>query len=204
MIEKISWFKNQSIYRYVRQQAEKNKFFKYLEISATFLLITIFLITAIAPTASAISKLLGEIKSKEITTKLMTQKLDNIALATTNYSQAQEQQQFQLLESSYPSKPEFYQVASNFSSISRQTGVSINQLKYAISNKTNKSDDYFYGVNLLINGSYSAFLDTINRFAQSRRLTNINSITFKQSEKGFNLSISTDLNYLPANYNNEK
>jgi hypothetical protein len=51
MIEKTSWFKNQSIYQYIRQQAENKKLIKYLEIGGTFSLITIFLVTAIAPTA---------------------------------------------------------------------------------------------------------------------------------------------------------
>jgi hypothetical protein len=151
MIEQTNWFKVQSLYRYVRQQSENKKTFKYFEIGATFLLITIFLVTAIAPTASAISKLLGEIKSKEITTKSMKQKIINIVAAQDSYAQAQEQ--YQLIESSYPSKPEFYQAASTFSSISRLSNTSMKQIKYDLSDKNETSS---YGVNLAIDGSYES------------------------------------------------
>jgi len=196
MIEKTSWFKNQSIYRYVRQQAENKKLFKYLEVGATFLLITIFLTTAIAPTASAISKLLGELKSKETTTRSMKQKISNIVVAQDNYSQAQEQ--FQILESSYPSNPEFYQTASTFSSISRQSNTSIKQIKYSLSNN---QKDLSYGVNLIINGSYQDFLSLINQVNQGRRLIDIDSIIISQTKDGLNLSMLTNLLYLPLNSN---
>jgi Tfp pilus assembly protein PilO len=194
MIEKTSWFKTQSLYQYIRQQSENRKIFKYLEVASTFILITIFLVAAIAPTASAISKLIGEIKSKEITSKSMKQKISNIIVAQENYSQAQEQ--FQVLESSYPSNPEFYQAASIFSSISRQSNTSIKQLKYNLS--TNQKD-LSYGVNLIINGSYQDFLNLINQVGQGRRLIDIDSITINQSDNNLSLNLSTNLVYLPNN-----
>jgi Tfp pilus assembly protein PilO len=194
MIEKTSWFKTQSLYQYIRQQSEDRKIFKYLEVASTFLLITIFLLVAIAPTASAISKLIGEIKSKEITTKSMKQKISNVVAAQENYSQAQEQ--FQILESSYPSNPEFYQAASTFSSISRRSNTSIKQLKYDLSNN---QEDLSYGVNLVIDGSYQDFLNLINQVSQGRRLIDINSITINQSDNNLNLNLSTNLVYLPNN-----
>jgi Tfp pilus assembly protein PilO len=194
MIEKTSWFKTQSLYQYIRQQSENRKIFKYLEVGSTFLLITIFLITAIAPTASAISQLIGEIKSKEITTKSMKQKISNVVAAQENYSQAQEQ--FQILESSYPSNPEFYQAASTFSSISRQSNASIKQLKYDLSNN---QEDLSYGVNLVIDGSYQDFLNLINQVSQGRRLIDIDSITINQSDNNLSLNLSTNLVYLPNN-----
>jgi Tfp pilus assembly protein PilO len=202
MIEKTSWFKNQSIYRYVRQQAENKKFFKYLEVSATFLLITVFLTTAIAPTASAISKLLGEIKSKEITTKSMKQKIINVVSAQNNYAQAQEK--FKILESSYPSSPEFYLTASNLSSLTRNSGVSIDQLKYNLSNNKNTDQKkYSYDVNLLLNGLYPGFLNTINNIVYGRRLIDVNSITINQTADKLSLDLSTNLPYLPLTKNNE-
>jgi hypothetical protein len=196
MIEKTSWFKNQSIYRYVREQAENKKLFKYLEVGATFLLITIFLTTAIAPTASAISQLLGDLKLKETTTRSMKQKISNVVVAQENYSQAQEQ--FQILESSYPSNPKFYQTASTFSSISRQSNTPIKQLKY---NLSNNQKDLSYGVNLIVDGSYQNFLNLINQVSQGRRLVDIDSITISQAKGGLNLNMSTNLLYLPSTSN---
>jgi Tfp pilus assembly protein PilO len=193
MIEKTSWFKTQSLYQYIRQQSENRKIFKYLEIASTFLLITIFLVAAIAPTASAISKLIGEIKSKEVTTRSMRQKISNVVAAQENYSQAQEQ--FQILESSYPSNPEFYQTASTLSSISRQSNSSIKQLKYSLSNN---QEDLSYGVSLILDGSYQDFLSLINQVSQGRRLIDIDSITISQSDNNLNLNLSTNLVYLPT------
>lgn len=196
MIKEDSWFKNQSLYRYVRQQAENKKFINYLEIGATFLLITIFLITAITPTASAISKLLGEIKSKEITSNAMRLKLVNLVDAQSNFSLLQEK--FMTLESSYPSSQRFYQAASAFSSISRQSGTTIKQIKYnTSSNEDPKNSSSFYNVSLTLNGSYSAFLDMINQIDQGRRLVDIDSISINQTDKGLNLNLSTKLFYSP-------
>lgn len=195
MIEKTSWFKNQSIYQYIRQQAENKKMFKYLEVGGTFLLVTIFLVTAIAPTASAISKLLGEIKSKEASTRAMKLKLVNIISAQDDYAKAQEK--FLVLESSYPSNPEFYNAASTFSSITKQSGSSIKQLKYDLTKNQSDSDTISYNVDLVMSGSYPQLLDTINRISNSRRLININSINFNQTNKSLNLLLSTKLVYSP-------
>lgn len=195
MIEKTSWFKNQSIYQYIRQQAENKKFIKYIEIGATFSLITIFLVTAIAPTASAISKLLGEIKSKEATTNAMRLKLINIVSAQDDYAQAQEK--FRILESSYPSNPEFYNAALTFSSITKESETTIKQLKYDLTNDQTDPSIFSYDTHLIVNGSYSGLLDTINQISNSRRLIDINSIIFSQTASGLSLNLSTKLVYSP-------
>lgn len=88
MIEKTTWFQLQPLYHYLRQQSEKQKFLKQLEIGATFSLVAIFLFTAITPTAKAIFSLIGEIKSKELTTASMKSKIINILEAQSNYSTA--------------------------------------------------------------------------------------------------------------------
>lgn len=194
MIEQNSWFKTQSLYQYVRQQAENQKILKYLEVGATFLLITIFLATAIAPTASAISQLLGEIKSKEITTRSMKQKIINVVSAQTNYAQAQEE--FQILESSYPSMPEFYQTALIFSSISKETNTPIKELRYDL---TSSQKNISYNVDITAVGSYQNFLDMINQINQGRRLMDINTVTMNQLNNSLNLSLSANLVYLPNN-----
>ena len=77
MIEKKTWFQIQPLYQHVRRQAENKKTVKYVEIGTTFSLIAVFLFAAIAPTASAISKLIGEIKAKELTVKEMKTKINN-------------------------------------------------------------------------------------------------------------------------------
>lgn len=199
MIEKTNWFKNQSIYRYIRQQAENRKTMQYLEVGGTFLLITIFLTTAIAPTASAISKLFGEIKSKEITTIAMKQKISSIVLAQDDFAQAQEK--FSILESSYPSKPEFYKAASTFSSLSKQSDTSIGQINYNLNNDIKEQKIQSYNIDLSIYGSYTKMLDMIKRIQNGRRLIDIDSISFSKKDKGLILNLSTNLVYSPISSN---
>jgi len=202
MIEKTSWFKNQSIYQYLRQQSENRKIMQSLEIGGTFVLITIFLITAIAPTASAISKLLGEIKSKELTTISMKQKIANVVLAQDDFAQAQEKNS--ILESCYPSKPEFYKSASTFSSISKQSNTYINQIKYNLSDDSEKQNVHSYDIDLNISGSYPDMLNMIRMISNDRRLIDINSVTFNQTNKGLILNLSTTLVYSPISSNEQK
>lgn len=199
MIEKTNWFKNQSIYQYIRQQSENRKVMQYLEVGATFTLITIFLITAIAPTASAISKLLGEIKSKETTSIVMKQKIANVVLAQDDFAKAQEK--FSILESSYPSKPEFYKAASTFSSLSKQSNTYIKQIRYNLDDDQKKQDIQSYGVNLTIGGSYQGILTMIEMIRQDRRLIDIDSIVFNQTSKDLTLNLSTRLVYSPISSN---
>lgn len=144
MIEKTNWFQLQPLYKHLRQQAENKKSYKYLEIGATFSLIAIFLFTAIAPTASAISKLVGEIKSKQILEKKLKAKINSIILAQENYSSMQEDSLYQVLESSFPSRPRYYQSVLALSSNSQNSSSNINQLTFILdktdSQKLNKDD----------------------------------------------------------------
>jgi len=199
MIEKTNWFINQSIYQYIRQQAENRKVMQYLEIGGTFALITIFLIAAITPTASAISKLLGDIKSKELTTISMKQKIANVVLAQDDFAQVQEK--FSILESSYPSNPEFYKAASTFSSISRQSNTYIKQVRYNLDNNSKKQNIHSYDVDLNISGSYPEMLDMVKRIEGGRRLINISSVGFTKNDKGITLNVSTNLVYSPISSN---
>lgn len=199
MIEKTNWFKSQSIYQYIRQQSENRKVMQYLEVGATFTLITIFLITAIAPTASAISKLFGEIKSKEITSISMKQKIANVVLAQNDFAQAQEK--YLILESSYPSRPEFYKAASTLSSISKQTNTNINQIRYNLSDNKDKQNIQSYDIDFTISGPYQNMLAMINKIREGRRLININSINFTQTSKELLLNMSTSLVYSPISSN---
>jgi Tfp pilus assembly protein PilO len=207
MIEKTNWFQLQPLYQYLRQQAENKKFLKYLEIGATFSLVAIFLLTAIAPTASAISSLLGEIKSKELTTNSMKQKILNILTAQENYSAVQEK--YQVLESSYPTSQEFYNSASSFSSISKESSTSLKQIKFDLTDdKLKQSTNYSFGVNLTADGSYASIMEMIKKVTQGRRLVDIKSIKISQnndnnsnSSNNLDLNLSTSLFYSPINLN---
>jgi len=207
MIEKKTWFQIQPRYQHVRCQAENKKTVKYVEIGTTFSLIAVFLFAAIAPTASAISKLIGEIKAKELTVKEMKTKINNLVQAQENYAAFQEK--YQVLESSYPSSQEFYQSASNFSAITRESSSIIRSMNFNLSEHetTFDSKNPSYIVSMLIDGNYYSILQTIKKITESRRLMDINSIQVKTPENNqpntVVLNISTGLFYLPV-YSNEK
>jgi hypothetical protein len=207
MIEKTSWFQLQPLYRYIRQQAENKKFYKYLEIGATFSLVAIFLFTAITPTAMAISKLIGEIKSKEITTKNMKNKIASIIQAQENYSLIQEK--YDTLESSYPSSQKFFKSASTYTAISKESNTELNNLGFSLSESTSEklNSQNSFIVSFTVSGQYSSLLDVIKKVTNNRRLTEIKSIQISPSggKEGsgdsLNLNISTGLFYLPISSN---
>ena len=218
MIEKTSWFQLQPLYRHLRQQAENKKSYKYLEIGATFSLIAIFLFTAITPTATAISKLVGEIKSKQVLEKKLKSKINSIILAQDNYSLMQENSEYQTLESSFPSRPRYYQSALAFSSSSQNSNTTLSQLSFDTqktdSTNTNPDDSKkLFGVNVSAQGEYRSSLEFVNKILNNRRLTDIESISMGQidqektssaSSTFININLSTSLFYLPTIPNEQK
>lgn len=218
MIEKTSWFQLQPLYQYLRKQAENKKSYKYLEIGATFSLIAIFLFTAITPTATAISKLVGEIKSKQILEKKLKAKINSVIMAQENYSLMQENSRYQILESSFPSRPRYYQSALAFSSSSVNSDTNLYQLSFDLKNKgsSNKTKDdskQLFGIDISTQGSYQSSLEMINNIAKNRRLTDIESIQLGQIDKKdksssnsayINMNLSTSLFYLPTISNEQK
>lgn len=217
MIEKTSWFQLQPLYRHLRQQAENKKTYKYVEIGATFFLIAIFLSTAIAPTAKAISTLLGEIKSKEILEKKLKNKIDSIILAQTNYSLMQEESRYQILESSFPSRPRYYDSAVVFSSAATQSNNQLDQLSFKVDpneSLDSKPQNPSFSLNSSTQSEYRSLLDMINKIKDNRRLVDIESLQINQIDKKekssssssslINLSLSTNLFFLPTILNEQK
>lgn len=218
MIEKTTWFQLQPLYQHLREQSENKKYYRYLEIGATFFLIAIFLFTAIAPTATAISKLIGEIKSKQVLEKKLKSKINSIILSQDNYSLMQENSKYQVLESSFPSRPRYYQSALAFSSSSQLSNTSLNQLSFdpkKVDSLTAISDNpkKLFGINVSTQGEYRSSLEMINNIANNRRLTDIETIQLSQLEKKeksssssayINMNLSTSLFYLPTIPNEQK
>jgi len=207
MIQKTTWFQLRPLYQFLRQQADNKKFLKYLEIGATFSLVALFLFLAIKPTAQAISTLIGEINSKELNIKNMKNKIQNVLLAQESFAQVQER--YSILDSSFPSQEKFYQVATNFSSISKQSSIVSPQIGFNLNQSSDKKADLTagksYEVKFTGSGGFSSIMDVIEKVTNSRRLVDVKSIQivrddFKTSSAsgGINFSISSDLFYLPT------
>ena len=203
-MENKSWFQLQSLYKYLRVQADNKKFLSYLEISATFLLIIIFLVFAVFPTVITISKLLGDIKTKEATITQMNTKISNVLTAQENYANVQDK--YSLIESSFPSNPSYYQSASSLSSSLTDNSVKVVRLSFDINNDPNlilknTSKDKTYSLSINGVGQYSDILKMVKQFLNNRRLIDLNKIQISKSNDvnnpNLNVNLVSDLHYLP-------
>lgn len=212
MIEKNSLNQIRPLYQYLRKQAENKKATKYLEITATFTLIAIFLFLAIQPTALAISSLLGEIKSKEIASQKMKLKINSVIQAQDSFSQAQEK--YSTLDSGFPSNPHFYQAAVNFSTLAQESSLDVKQIDFSLPNEDEKDDDKSltksFQINFSSSGQYQSALSFIKGVINNRRLIDISSIRFSrpsddsdtgQNSNLVNLTIESNLFYSPIETN---
>jgi hypothetical protein len=196
MIQINTYNQLQRIYKFLREQREKQKFYKYTEISATFFLVCILLIFAIRPSVSAITGLIGEIKSKEEMSVKMTTKIKSIINAQESYSQIQEK--YPIIESSLPDNPNFYQASVSLSSVSRQSNVALNQLSINLKDDNKKEtlkNIGTYGMTMNGKGDFSSIVNYIDGVLKSRRLIDLNGLQLSTDEKNKNPSAG-DINIL--------
>ncbi len=205
MINTKNWFQLRPMYSYIRKQAENQKFLKYLEVGGTFTLIAIFLFFAILPTMTTVFSLLGDIKSKEIYIKKVNAKISTIIKAQSTYAQVQEN--FSLVEDSFPSQPRYHNGASNLATLFRDSFLDINQINFSLNDKSRESKDNSFGsyqVNISGEGQYSDILNITKNMLNNRRLINASNIQINQLEADKNktgsnkvkINISNDLYYL--------
>jgi len=170
------------LYEYLKKQQENYRFNRAVEISATFVLISFFLIFAIRPTVLTISSLWGDIQSKRILKTQMETQIDNIVKAQDLFSQVQGS--YQIINDSLPDRPEFSQAASQIQQTGLNSGLDINSFAYDIPSDNKNSIAPFvkdYQVSLNLTGSFSAVTKTISDLLMNRRLTNISSINIGPS-----------------------
>jgi len=166
------------LYEYLKKQQENYRFVRTVEISATFVLISFFLIFAIRPTVLTISSLWGDIQSKQLLKKQLEVKIDNIVKAQDLFSQVQER--YQVVDSSLPDRPGFSEVAQQIQQTGANSGLDINSFDYNIQNDSQKSSSpnlKSYQVPVNLNGSFSAVAKLISDLLQNRRLIDISSIS---------------------------
>ena len=213
MKQKDTLEKIRPLYQYLQKQAENKKAAKYMELSGTFVFITIFLFFAIKPTALAISSLVGEIKSKELANQKMKNRIESIIQAQESFSLAQEK--YSVLESGFPSDPNFYQIAVNFSTLAKTYSLKINQLDFNLSDndqqKDNTSKIKSFRIVFSSTGDYQSVISFVKELLNNRRLVNISSIKISQSKDKdipidsnlINISLDAEIPYAPIE-DNEK
>lgn len=191
------------LFNYLGKQKENEKFFRSIEIGATFLLISFFLFFAIRPTAIAISTLLGDINSKQLMTKQLKTKINNVIMAQDAFSQVQAQ--YQIVNSSLPDKPEFYLAANQIAASLNNVGLAPESIQFALSDKTAKglpADVKSFDVNIPVNTDFIHSQNVIYQLSKNRRIISIPSFTISNvadainpASKSTKLSISTAFYY---------
>lgn len=183
---------------YLSKQRENNKFIKYVEISATFLLISFFTFFAIKPTLLTISKLVGDIKAKEILVKELKAKINNVIISQDLFSQVQEK--YALVEASLPSSPRFYQATSQIVGLTEKNQVYLDKINYSI------SDSNFYSTSISTSSSFLSATSLLSGLLQNKRLFQIDQISFSLEKdtgsKTININLPLKIYYWPKNVQN--
>ena len=165
---------------FLKKQQENKKFISTLEISVTFLLVAFFLFFAIKPTVLTIASLVGDIKAKEITNTQMKAKIDNLMKAQESYTSVEGR--FQIIESSLPSRPGFYESFDQIKETLANAGTVYSAGSFDLSkiDEKNNTDPNVknYSVSLTVKTPFQNSLNTVADLLSNRRILNISSVTF--------------------------
>jgi len=188
------------LFDYIKKRQENRKLRKTLELAATFILISFFLFFAIKPTALTIATLIGDIKSKELLSREMRNKITKVILAQDLFSQVQER--YSLVDSCLPALPRFSQATAQLDGLLTQNQLETNKLDFLI------SDAKYFSTTVSTTSSFTSGINLIASFLQNRRLLEIPRVSFSTDRESlpnrqvtFNLPINV---YYWKNLINEK
>lgn len=177
--------KVQPLFEYVKKQQENRKFTESIELGATFLLVSFFLLFAIKPTVIIISSLIGENKAKEILSKQMRSKINNVIQAQDNFSKIQER--YQIIESSLPDFPKFSNAVSQIEAAAQQSSVNTDKIIFNLTNQEqdkNNPDLNSYSISFDSRSQFLPIINFLNKLQKNRRLMDITKINFNNSREG--------------------
>ena len=206
MIQFNIFSKSQPLFDYLKKKREDRRFNQSVELSATFCLISFFLIFAIKPTAFTISALIGEIKAKEaLSHNQMRPRINSIIQAQENFAHIQ--QDYHIIDSSLPDSPRYSQAAAQILVAGQQNQISFPKISFSVGQKKDQKEQSatspnMKNYNITIN-SQAQFTSTSNflrRLLGNRRLIDINKISLTRSQEDqspshLNISFSADFPY---------
>jgi hypothetical protein len=182
-------FHTQSLFTYLEKQKKNQKFVRSIEMSASFILITFFLVFAIRPTAYTISSLLGEIKAKEILSKQkLKPKIQNIIEAQQNFALIQ--QDYYLINASLPDSASYSHLATQVLGSGNQSQVLFPEINFNLkqsdrqkaSSPLSKNLSY-YQTDLNQSTRFSSAISLLTQLLNNRRLFEIEKITLSLEDK---------------------
>lgn len=193
-----SFSKISPLFSYLSKQRENKKFIRSLEIGGTFILISFFTFFAIKPTFLTISKLVGDIKAKEILVKEFKAKINDVIISQDLFSEVQEK--YSLVESSLPINPRFHQAASQIVGLTEKNQIYLNKINYSI-----KESNYF-STSISTSSSFLSATSLLSELLQNRRLFQIDQISFSLEKdtlsKMININVPLKIYYWPKNVQN--
>lgn len=181
-LEKATISRIRPMFEYLSKQQENQRFTRSIEIAATFILISFFMIFAIRPTALTISALVGDIKSKEIQSHNMKSKISNIIQAQDLFSQVQER--YQIVESSFPDKPRYAHITTQFQQTALNQQFELDRLSFNLSGK--EGEDVF-SISVNSPANFRQAVSFVDELLKNRRLIEINNyylVTSRNEERG--------------------
>ena len=200
MIHISNFSKTKPLFNYLRKKRENKKFIKSIEVSATFLLISFFLLFAIKPTAFTITALIGEIKAKETLSKhKMRPKINKIIQAQDSFAAVQ--QDYHIVESSLPDTPSYSHAAAQLLSAGQLSQIPINKINFSFKQKDKKAKSSTtpnitaYDISLTSETKFTSALSLITRILANRRLVDFTKISFSRSNKDELDSSNVNLNF---------
>lgn len=182
------------MYDYLNKQKDNQKLIRSVEITATFILISFFLVFAILPTASAISGLIGEIKAKELMVKTLKSKINNVITAQDAFSQIQER--YALISSSLPDRPDYYGATNQVVGVMKELGIPTGNISYNLNELDAKDNNLqksikSFTISFPLKCDFSQSKKLISQLIANRRTSFYPSVSYqlKESESGSGLSL---------------
>jgi hypothetical protein len=165
------------LYQYLRRQQSKKHFADTVELTITFLVIIFFLVFAIRPTALTISKLIGDIKAKELQVDLYRQRINSIIEAQDSFSNVQAD--YSLISQAFPENPHLVNSAADIvGSLSEADVVTVPKITFDFDTEGN-----FYQAQLSTRSAYPNFNSWLNSFQKIRRLSDSTTLTISGTQE---------------------
>lgn len=185
-----SFSRIQPLYEYLKKREENARFFKSLEITATFLLVSFFLIFAIRPTVITISSLLGEIKAKQELSAQMKIKINSVVQAQDSYSAVQEK--YDIIQDAFPSQPKYANFYSQLAGVGRNLNIDMHKLSFTLDNPSR--NDLPAGI-----GTFSVTITSKNDFGTNvEYIDQLSSLRRIMAIDNFGLNVIQDANSASA------
>jgi hypothetical protein len=164
------------LFAYLQKKREDQKIVRSVEIGGTFFFISFFILFAIKPTFLTISTLLGDIKAKEVLSKELKTKINDVIVAQDLFSQVQER--YSLVESSLPLNLRLYQANSQILGSTSKFQLSPNKIDYIIT-----KDQDNYGATINATSNFSSALSMVSDLLQNRRLIDLDKLSFSINDE---------------------